>query len=42
MGRTKLLNDIENMEKETRQLSHEFLAIKRNLIRKKTDCILVK
>ena len=42
MGRTKLLKDIENMEKEARQLSHEFLAIKRNLIQKKTDCILVK
>jgi uncharacterized Zn finger protein (UPF0148 family) len=42
MDRAKLLNDIENMEKETRQMSHEFLAIKRNLIQKKNDCILVK
>jgi hypothetical protein len=42
MDRTKLLNDIEKLEKETRQLSHDFLAIKRNLINKKTDCILVK
>ena len=42
MDRTKLLNDIEKLEKETRQMSHDFLAIKRNLINKKTDCILVK
>ena len=26
----------------TRQLSHEFLALKRNLIQKKTECVLVK
>ena len=42
MDRTKLLNDIDKLEKETRQLSHDFLAIKRHLINKKTDCILVK
>lgn len=42
MGRTRLLNDIENLKKETSQLSHEFLAIKRDLIQQKKDCILVK
>ncbi len=42
MVRSKLLSDIENLKKETRQLSHDFLALKRDLIHKKTDCILVK
>ncbi len=42
MGRTKLLSDIEKLKKETRQIAHQFLAIKRELIQKKPDCILVK
>ena len=42
MDRTKLLNDIESLKKETGQLSHDFLNIRRNLIQKKSDCILVK
>ena len=42
MDRTKLLNDIESLKKETGQLSHDFRNLKRNLMQKKTDCILVK
>lgn len=42
MGRTKLLGDIEKLEKEARQISHDFLALKRTLIQQKSDCILVK
>lgn len=42
MDRTKLLNDIGSLKKETGQLSHDFLNIRRNLIQKKSDCILVK
>lgn len=42
IGRTKLINDIEKLKKETRQIAHQFLAIKRELIQKKPDCILVK
>ncbi|MBO4416279.1 MAG: hypothetical protein J5824_09920 [Lachnospiraceae bacterium] len=40
--RSKTLSDIENIDKETRQLSHEFLALKRTLIQQKNDCVLAK
>ena len=42
LDRRKIINDIERLDKDTRQLSHDFLAIKRNLIQKKSDCVLVK
>ena len=40
--RSKTLSDIENIDKDTRQLSHDFLALKRALIQKKSDCVLAK
>ena len=42
MDRTKLLKDIESLNKETGIFSHDFLNLRRNLIQKKSDCILVK
>lgn len=42
MDRARLLEDIERLQKETRQWSHDLLVIKRNLIQMKTDCVLVK
>ena len=42
VSRSKTLEDIENINKDTRQLSHDFLALKRNLIQMKSDCVLVK
>ena len=40
--RSKTLSDIEDIDKDTRQLSHEFLALKRSLIQNKSDCVLAK
>ena len=40
--RSKTLSDIEDIDKDTRQLSHEFLALKRSLIQNNSDCVLAK
>lgn len=40
--RNILLNDIESLKKDIRQLSHEFLAIKRNLIQMQIESVLIK
>ena len=39
----KNINDeIEQLEKDNRQLNHDFLALKRELVKMKLDCVLVK
>jgi hypothetical protein len=39
----KNVNDeIEQLEKDNRQLNHDFLALKRELVKMKLDCVLVK
>lgn len=42
LDRGKIINDIERLDKDTRQMSHEFLALKRDLIQTRSDCVLVK
>ena len=36
------VEDAEALEKENRQMNHDFLALKRELIKMKIDCVLVK
>ena len=42
VDRNKTISEIERLGKDTRQLSHEFLDLKRSLMGQKSDCILVK
>ena len=42
VDRNKTLSEIERLDKDTRQMSHEFLTLKRDLMQKKSDCVLVK
>ena len=42
VDRNKTISEIERLGKDTRQLSHELLDLKRSLMGQKSDCILVK